>query len=113
MKRLVTAIGADGRSRFVMDGEPERVMRLGKLPDLAFAEIWATNAPVDLHSPPCDRTSEIESLVPVAGGTRFRIVTLPPDRELARVLENAEDAWELIAEFRAKAPGIADAGELH
>lgn len=113
MKRLVTAIGEDGRSHIVMEGDPARVMRLGKLPGLEFAEIWATDAPVALSAAPLDRTVEMESLVPSAGGTRFRIVTLPPDRELAHVFSNPNDAWELIAEFRAKAPGIADAGELH
>jgi mannose-6-phosphate isomerase-like protein (cupin superfamily) len=96
-----------------MEGEPARALRLKKLPDLEFTEIWATDGPVDLSTPGDDITPSLSSLVPPAGGTRFRIVTLPPDRELARVLSNPQDAWDMLAEFREGAPGIADSGELH
>ena len=113
MKRIVTAIGPDGRSHIVSEGQPARVMRLSKLPGLEFAEMWATEETPDLAATPDDITPTMASLVPTAGGSRFRIVTLPPDREVAKVLTNPDDAFALIAEFRQKAPGIADAGELH
>jgi mannose-6-phosphate isomerase-like protein (cupin superfamily) len=113
MNRIVTAIGPDGRSHIVMHESPTRVMRLEKLPGLEFAEVWATDGPTDLSSPHGDSTPSIPSLVPELGGTRFRIVTLPPDRELLTALTNPTDAMEILTEFRAQAPGIADAGELH
>jgi mannose-6-phosphate isomerase-like protein (cupin superfamily) len=97
----------------VSEGAPPRVMRLEKLPNLEFAEMWATEGTPDLASPALDETPTMDSLVPGPEGTRFRIVTLPPDRQLATALSNPEAAWELMTEFRQKAPGIADAGELH
>ena len=113
MKRVVTAIGPDGRSHIVSDSAPGRVMRLAKLPGLEFAEIWATDETPDLSTPGVDILESMESLVPGETGTRFRIVTLPPDREIAQALSRPEDAWEILTEFRHKAPGIATAGELN
>lgn len=112
MKRIVTAVGPDGKSHIVRDGEPSRVMRLAGLPGLEFAEVWATEETPHLSVPLVDVVDRVDSLVPGEKGTRFRIVTLPPDRVVAQALSRPEDAWEILSEFRRKAPGIADAGEL-
>jgi mannose-6-phosphate isomerase-like protein (cupin superfamily) len=113
MKRIVTAIGPDGSSHILRNDAPARVMRLSGLPGLEFAEIWATDSPFDPAAPGVDITPTISSLVPGCDGTRFRIVTLPPDSDVAAALSQPDAAWNVLAEFRAQAPGIADAGELH
>lgn len=113
MKRVVTAIGADGKSHIERADEPTRILRLDRLPGLEFAEIWATDAPFTPSTPCDDITTTMQSLVPTAHGTRFRIVTLPPDHTVLSALSQPETALELLGDLRKQAPGIGDAGDPH
>src|SRR5690242_4165780 len=100
MKRVVTTIGDDGKSHIISDGQAPRIMRLAGLPGLEFAEMWATESATDLTDTPQDLTPAMSSLVPGETGTRFRIVTLPPDRAVAAALSDPARAMALIGELR-------------
>lgn len=85
VRRVVTGIDEDGRSRFVRDGEPPTVdVQTGR--GLIFHELWETGAGAgDIDVEPVNHH-------PVAGGTKCRIVELLPDeqRDLSRVTEDLD-----------------------
>ena len=78
-RRVVTEV-ADGRSRVAVDG----VVPAGWMEDL-----WVTTPAVPYGLDPADVEPSLE---PPAGGTRFRIATLPPDAVMRAAL--AERATE-------------------
>jgi hypothetical protein len=69
MRRFVTGHDATGRSIFVIQDEPRPVV-LEKAGGLRLTELWATPDEV--------RPRRIE---PDPGGTVFRVIEYPPDRE--------------------------------
>ena len=80
VRRIVTGHDEQGRSIVQEDGTPPRVVTLGGESGTTFHEIWNTRA-----SPaPIDRASGEPAepgiaLLPPAGGTRIRILDIPPD----------------------------------
>jgi mannose-6-phosphate isomerase-like protein (cupin superfamily) len=80
IRRVVTGHDGEGRSVVQEDGPPARVVTLGGTSGTTFHEIWntrATPAPVDRASgePPEPGIA----LLPPPGGTRIRILDIPPD----------------------------------
>ena len=111
MRRIVTGHDKSGKSVFVSDGEPPRVVRLKNLPGPDMTEIWATD---DIPTIPADKgdpTVEMSSFVPGLGGTRFRISRMAPQQEIARALEKGIDLEAVRQEALAKFPGLAEAME--
>ncbi len=77
--RVVTGHDAAGRAVIVQEGAPPTSIALEAVPGTVFHEIWATSsvpAPVD-NGP--DPTIGPLQLAPPQGGTRVRIVDIPPD----------------------------------
>lgn len=107
VRRVVTGHDARGRSIVQQDGAPPRVVTLGGDSGATFHEIWNTRA----APAPIDRASGEPaepgiSLLPPKGGTRIRILDIPPDdgavaalpREAVRALFEAIGAGHALAE---------------
>ena len=75
MRRVVTGHDSEGRSVFVIKDEPQPVV-LEKAGGLRLTELWATPNEV--------RPRRIE---PDPGGTVFRVIEYPPDRERLKSID--------------------------
>ena len=80
VRRVVTGHDAQGRAVIQQDGAVPRVQRIGGEHGPWFHEVWntrATPAPIDRDSgePP----EEGIQLAPPKGGTRIRVLDIPPD----------------------------------
>jgi mannose-6-phosphate isomerase-like protein (cupin superfamily) len=79
VRRVVTGHDERGRAVIVEDGEPPTVVAIDAVPGTSFHEIWATTAtPARVDNGP-DPTLAPLTLAPPAGGTRIRVVDIPPD----------------------------------
>jgi len=107
VRRIVTGHDPRGRSIVQEDGAPARVATLGGENGTTFHEMWSTRstpAPIDRASGEPAETGI--SLLPPAGGTRIRILDIPPDdgsvaalpREAVRALFEAIGAGHALAE---------------
>lgn len=107
VRRIVTGHDAQGRSIVQEDGPPARVVTLGGESGTTFHEMWSTRstpAPIDRASG--EPAEPGISLLPPAGGTRIRILDIPPDdgnvaalpREAVRALFEAIGAGHALAE---------------
>jgi hypothetical protein len=107
VRRIVTGHDSEGRSVVQEDGPPARVVTLGGDSGTTFHEIWntrSTPAPIDRASGEPAETGI--SLLPPAGGTRIRILDIPPDdgtvaalpREAVRALFEAIGAGHTLPE---------------
>src|ERR1041384_4221230 len=76
MKRVVTGFDDSGRAVILKEGSPARVITFDRMPGLIFEELCATESRSNTDTD--DSTPDLQSLVPGTGGTRFRIVTIPP-----------------------------------
>ena len=111
-RRIVTGHTPEGKSIFVSDGKPTRVVTLDNLPGAALMELWATDKVPALPSDSAiDPAMAMSSFVPGPMGTRFRMVRFPPTHEILNGLQQAFDAEALQKEFVAKAPGLAETHE--
>lgn len=107
VRRIVTGHDGDGRSVIQEDGPPPRVATLGGESGTTFHELWntrATPAPIDRASG--EPAEPGISLLPPEGGTRIRILEIPPDdgtvaalpREAVRALFEAIGAGHALAD---------------
>jgi mannose-6-phosphate isomerase-like protein (cupin superfamily) len=107
VRRIVTGHDPKGRSIVQEDGPPARVATLGGDSGTTFHEIWntrSTPAPIDRASG--EPAEPGISLLPPPGGTRIRILDIPPDdgtlaalpREAVRGLFEAIGAGHALAE---------------
>lgn len=107
VRRIVTGHDEAGRSRVQEDGAPARVATLGGEAGTTFHEIWSTGetpAPIDQASG--EPAEPGLSLLPPKGGTRIRILDIPPDdgsvaalpREAVRALFEAIGAGHTLPE---------------
>jgi hypothetical protein len=107
IRRVVTAVAADGSARIASDGQPPLTTVFKHTPGMVNAVLWSTEAADTLQSAATDATGDIDS-VPGPGGTRFVIVRLPP----AATFTSADfDPVAAQAEQMALNPGIAEAME--
>lgn len=81
IRRIVTGHDADNRAIFVSDGPPTRVFdNLGE-EGLVFYEIWNTQeSPARVDRDNAEPGEERLTLAPPAGGTRIRILDIPPEQ---------------------------------
>jgi mannose-6-phosphate isomerase-like protein (cupin superfamily) len=107
LRRVVTGRNHAGKAIIVQDGVSPRVVTTETLPGLALVEVWATDKVPTLPVAPVDLTTTMKSFVPGPGGTRFRIVQFPG------ASTRAFDQEAFRREYLIKAPGLAEAMELH
>lgn len=102
IRRVVTGHDKHGKSVFVSDGEPPFVLRTRDL-NLGTTEVWATDGPPAVPVDHDDPTAARPHDLPGVGGSRFRMVELPPEGQL--VVEGGDLAAGLAA-YAAHSPGI-------
>jgi mannose-6-phosphate isomerase-like protein (cupin superfamily) len=103
LHRVVTGHAGDGRAIITSDGPPPTILALAAIPGTVFHEIWSTQtspAPVDNGADP---TLGPLVLSPPHGGTRIRVVDIPPDTEsfLKHGAVNMQGAFSEIGEETA------------
>lgn len=79
-RRIVTDYDAQGRAIIHEDGPPQRVRRVGGAVGPTFYEVWntrSTPAPIDAASG--EPAEERVILAPPQGGTRIRVLDIPPE----------------------------------
>jgi mannose-6-phosphate isomerase-like protein (cupin superfamily) len=107
VRRIVTGHDERGRSIVQEDGSPARSVTLGGESGTTFHEVWntlETPAPIDRGSG--EPAEAGISLLPPSGGTRIRILDIPPDhgtvaalpREAVRALFEAIGAGHTLPE---------------
>jgi len=112
VRRIVTGHTQYGRSVFLSDGKPGRVVAFDNLPGAALIEMWATDGvPILPIEPGVDPTVTMASFVPGQVGTRLRIVRFPPTHEIINGLPQGFNAEAFQKEFYTKAPGLAETHE--
>jgi mannose-6-phosphate isomerase-like protein (cupin superfamily) len=80
VRRIVTGHDAAGRSVIQEDGPPARVATLGGESGTTFHELWNTRAtPAPIGRTSGEPAEPGISLLPPEGGTRIRILDIPPD----------------------------------
>jgi hypothetical protein len=99
VRRIVTGHDPSGRAVIASDGPPPIVFALEAVPGTVFHEIWATDSiPARIDNGADPTVGELR-LAPPRGGTRIRVVDIPPD-----TVQNAislEDAAAAFAEIGA------------
>ncbi|OEC34409.1 hypothetical protein SAMN05216600_1179 [Pseudomonas cuatrocienegasensis] len=112
--RVVTVIGADGRSGIHDNQLGPRVYYYRHIPGMATSILWATTADAVLPEGFVDPVPSLASLHPSPGGSVFMTLTLPPDALFATpgfdfaaaALEQAQQAPGLAELFEPAAPGF-------
>lgn len=104
-RRVVTGFDSQGKSVFVSDGAPQRTVTTDSLPDLALAEMWATETTPELPLGAGDPTLSMTNFLPSPGGSRFRLCKFPG------LSDRPFDAKAFRAEYARKAPGLAHSME--
>ena len=108
-RRVVTAAGADGKSRVVEEGFAPRSFEFTSAPGNAAALLWATQAGATLSrgDDGVDATEDV-SFAPAPGESRLKIVTFAPD---AQVMRAGFDPVAFGAELARLMPGFAESFE--
>lgn len=108
VRRIVTGHASDGSAIILEDAMAARVQRIGGPSGPVFHEIWntrATPAPIDAASG--EPYEDDIKLAPPAGGTRIRVLDIPPD-DPDMAAKTPEEARAHFAEV-----GAADASSHH
>jgi hypothetical protein len=105
MRRVVTGHDENGKSVVVSDGPVPRSREFTSLPGWASRLPWATDPGEPVSRAGEDPTPKVTTLLPAPGGTRFIILTFPPEAALS---DPAFDPVAFDREQRADSPGIAE-----
>jgi hypothetical protein len=105
MRRVVTGHDENGKSVVVSDGPVPRSREFTSLPGWVSRLPWATDPGEPVSRAGEDPTPKVTSLLPAPGGTRFIVLTFPPEAALA---DPGFDPVAFDREQRADSPGIAE-----
>ena len=102
IRRVVAAVGPDGKSRFVEDGPAPRGVEFASAPGNATALLWTTlaNETLSAGANGTDLTTQ-SGFVPGVGETRLMIVEFPPAASMMRA---DFDAAAFGSEFYERMP---------
>lgn len=79
IRRIVTGLGPDGRSRIIEDGPPPTIAKFAARPGMCNANIWTTSrTPAPVDEP--DRVAAHTGLYPPPNGTVIRVMDIPPEK---------------------------------
>jgi mannose-6-phosphate isomerase-like protein (cupin superfamily) len=89
IRRVVTGNDAQGRSRVVIDGAAANVRQSPQRPGVVINNLWMTDS-MPAKTAGDDAGARLAKLEPVEGGTNFRIVEFPPEKDyIGKVSEAA------------------------
>lgn len=110
IKRVVTGVDAKGTSIFYSDAAMTP-QTLAMMPGAEFFQVWGTEGA--LRSPVTDPAVVSKNFFPGPGGSRFGLLTFPPDAPVDRAAPLGESAQPdeatmtaLVAEAEEKLPGL-------
>lgn len=105
IRRVVTGHDQAGSSMVALDVAPPRSDAFEHIPGMMSRLVWATDPVPQLPFNGSDPTPEVKSIVPPAGGTRFLVVTFPPDSVFGAP---DFDPAAAVAENLRISPGLAE-----
>ena len=105
IRRVVTGHDENGASKVALDGVAPRSDAFVHIPGMVSRLIWATGPAPALPPDTGDPTVTVESIVPPQSGTRFLVVTFPPDSVFSAP---DFDPAAAAAENLAISPGLAE-----
>ncbi len=76
VRRIVTAVDDDGRSFFLEDGPPPKVLTVAERPGYRNMNLWRLTALSRIDDP--DTIAEHVGILPPAGGLVMRVIDVPP-----------------------------------
>lgn len=82
IRRVVTGHNAAGKSIIVSDGPSPNKLELSANPAVGLTDLWVTHPVPEDNSQYRDTAARRVVLEPPRGGTIFRVVEFPPEREL-------------------------------
>ncbi len=90
IRRIVTGHNARGKSIIAQDAVATSILEMKAVPGLRATDLWeTTTTPTDLSSD-ADPVARPVHLEPVATGTIFRVVELPPDAAISKGADSRE-----------------------
>ncbi|WP_341318127.1 cupin domain-containing protein [Paraburkholderia sp. IMGN_8] len=105
IRRVVTGHNASGASTVALDSPPPRSDAYQHIPGLVSRLVWATEPAQAIPFDGTDPTPAVASFVPAVSGTRFLIVTFPPDSVF---FAPGFDPQAAATENLAISPGLAE-----
>jgi mannose-6-phosphate isomerase-like protein (cupin superfamily) len=105
VRRVVTGHNSNGKSVFIADGPAPRARVGVHHPGFAEALLWSTAQTPVVPADGKDPTPAVTSFMAEPGGTRFLMVTFPPDAVMASPGFDGAKAFE---EHLKGTPGIAE-----
>lgn len=105
IRRVVTGHDENGASIVALDGAAPRSDAFVHIPGMMSRLIWSTESAPTLPSNAADPTLSVASIVPPRSGTRFLVVTFPPDSVF---FAPGFDPAAAAAENAAISPGLAE-----
>ena len=114
IRRVVTGHDGQGRAIIQEDGPVARMQRIGGDIGPMFHEVWntrATPAPIDAASG--EPAEEGIVLAPPTGGTRIRVLDIPPEGDGIRNMTPEEAAAHFAEVGAGHASNAAKAGAKH
>lgn len=114
IRRVVTGHDGQGRAIIQEDGPVARMQRIGGDIGPMFHEVWntrATPAPIDADSG--EPAEEGIVLAPPEGGTRIRVLDIPPEGDGIRNMTPEEAAAHFAEVGAGHASNAAKAGAKH
>ncbi|MGN6315705.1 cupin domain-containing protein [Trinickia sp.] len=105
IRRVVTGHDETGASMVAHDGAAPRSDAYRHIPGMMSRLVWATDPTPSLSRDSADPTLSVTSIVPPRAGTRFLVVTFPPDSVFGAP---GFDPAAAAAENLAISPGLAE-----
>lgn len=109
IRRIVTRHDAEDRSIFSEDASVPRSHDYKHIKDHSTSLVWSTEGVPEVPIEGMDPTQDVDSFVPNPGGTRFMIVTFPPDSVMKSENFNPSAAGQ---EYMENIPGLAEKFEI-
>ncbi|MPW21526.1 cupin [Paraburkholderia sp. CNPSo 3157] len=105
LRRIVTGQDASGVSTVAFDSSPPRSDAYQHIPGMVSRLVWSTEPAQAVPFDGKDPTPGVTSFVPPVSGTRFLVVTFPPDSVFC---SPGFDSQAAVAENFAISPGLAE-----
>lgn len=109
IRRVVTSHGTAGRSIFTEDAPVRRSHDYKHIKGFSTALVWSTERVPAVPNEGMDPTQAVTSFHPEPGGTKFVIVTFPPDSVM---MSESFDPVAAGQEYMENLPGLAERFEM-
>ena len=114
VRRVVAGRDNEGKSVFVSCDAAPWTHDYVHIPGMSTTQLWSTPASPSLQAPARDPTLELRSVLPPPGGTRFVLLSVPPDSVMQSPQFNGVAAGEellsvvpdLAERFEPDSPGM-------